>query len=711
MKKIQIVFISILLILTACRKDKELTGDIFVPTGGGELVASQLMGQVIDEEGFPLRNALVQFQQATMLTNEDGVFSFAQMDLESNGQLLSVEKDGFFTNYKKIIPTPDDTFLKIGMVTKSDPTGTFSAANGGVVEKPDGEKITFSPNSIRLENGGDYQGEVFVYTHHFNPETDYFNETVPGDLSAINKSGEAVQLATYSMILVELFSVTGEKLNLKENTTATVTFPIKGAAATNAPSTIPLWSLDENTGTWVEELQATKQGDYYIGEVDHFSFWNCDAPFDLVKLQGTIIDQNGNPVPFTSVGIHLEGSSPARYSTTNSAGIFAGNVPKDEVLVLDVYSNNECQSSIYSENIGPFSTDQSLNITVELEESNSILITGAVKNCMGEAVDVGYAVVSISPASRNIVPIDSDGNFSFPMINCTNFLPTAYGVDLQNSAKSPPVIIIDAGQTTEDVGDLVACISVEEFISVSVDGAPFLYFDFGRVQLNDNVLTIENQANFSGSMMDYVKLIITNPAVGTNLIDLIQVNTSGSTNLMCNNNNSAFQCSENMSLEITELNAVTDGYMAGVATGSLWQNNTLVPTIIEFKVKLDYVSSNYPLRIWNDLNQNGLQDTAEPGMSGAVVYYGFEATDGNLFGGEGRVGENGIYNIPLSELNTGSASLFFPSGYVTTLQDQGMDENLDSDFPQGISSGQVDVTFPIQDLATTNLLDLGVHIE
>ena len=34
-------------------------------------------------------------------------------------------------------------------------------------------------------------------------------------------------------------------------------------------------------------------GNEYSGEVGHFSFWNCDAPFPLVEICGKVITSDG----------------------------------------------------------------------------------------------------------------------------------------------------------------------------------------------------------------------------------------------------------------------------------------------------------------------------------------------------------------------------------------------------------------------------------
>ncbi|MER3463504.1 MAG: hypothetical protein C4329_02890, partial [Chitinophagaceae bacterium] len=45
---------------------------------------------------------------------------------------------------------------------------------------------------------------------------------------------------------------------------------------------------DETSGIWKEESTATKQGNVYVGDVKHFSFWNCYVSANAVILSMTL---------------------------------------------------------------------------------------------------------------------------------------------------------------------------------------------------------------------------------------------------------------------------------------------------------------------------------------------------------------------------------------------------------------------------------------
>ena len=707
MKTSSILLLLFVMLFSACQKDAEISTPT-PPVVRGEIISSKLTGQVVDQAGQPVIDANVKFQQSEVITNEDGFFSFATMDLNSTGQLLTIEKSGFFKSYKKIIPTKNQTFQKIGLVTKSDPTGNFSANNGGSIAKLNGEKVTFQPNSIRTETNQDYQGTVTAFTHHFDPEDPSFYESIPGDLSAIDEAGTSVQLATYSMILVELFGENGEPLNLKENTTATIEFPIKGSAANAAPDLIPLWFLDENTGTWMEEGQATKQGDVYIGEVAHFSFWNCDVPFDFVYLDGTLVDLDGNPLANQRVSIEIVNGGAVQSTYTNLEGNFAGGIPKDELLILSVV--NFCGEELFNENIGPFNTDQTITLPVDHNET-TILLTGSVNNCAGEAVENGYAVVKRNTGLAEVISLDSEGNFSYSTAICANENMQIYGVDLQ-SFRSPEVTISNTGQSMEDVGTLVTCDEITTFVSVSVNGGEEFLYD--ETFLNKTELTIlESTSTLTidlglNDLEHVLGIVILNPNLGTNEALWVFYKDADTPDVItCGFNGNSCD----FTIELTKLEEFAGGFVGGTATGTLIDDNgETLALIIEFNIPFADIEKDYQGIIWEDLNENGIRDQNETGVQGVSIQYQEISSSGEVIAtSTANSNSDGGYRIRLSEINDGILRIVegLPAGYVTTLQNQGNDESLDSDFPQG----GLELNFSGQDVSTLNKLDSGIHPE
>ncbi len=96
-------------------------------------------------------------------------------------------------------------------------------------------------------------------------------------------------LVSYGVVNVDLKDAQGNKLKLAPDARATLSFPIPS----NDPgsSSIPLWSLDTDSGVWVQEGAATRSGASYVASVTHFSPWNCDIP-----LASSTITETSAPI-------------------------------------------------------------------------------------------------------------------------------------------------------------------------------------------------------------------------------------------------------------------------------------------------------------------------------------------------------------------------------------------------------------------------------
>jgi len=112
------------------------------------------------------------------------------------------------------------------------------------------------------------------------------------------------------------------EIKIASGSTAQLRVPIDPSQNAMAQSTVPLWHLNETTGIWKEEGEAVKNGNFFEGNVSHFSVWNCDYQGERADIKGQVVDCNGNPLPNAVVTVNG-----FMNVTTNSAGIYAAWVP------------------------------------------------------------------------------------------------------------------------------------------------------------------------------------------------------------------------------------------------------------------------------------------------------------------------------------------------------------------------------------------------
>lgn len=474
------------------------------PAGGGVndniMVTAGVRGIVVDENNRPVENATVASGTNTTTTDRYGTFRLNNISLSKANGYVKVTKSGYFTGSRTFISTAGRTHnVRIKLLLKTN-AGNFAGSAGGTVNISGGGKLVMPANAITDASGNTYAGTVNVAMTWIDPSSNDLPNIIPGDLRGLTTTNEERGLQTFGMLGVELTGSTGQALKIATGKTAELTFPVPAALQASAPATIDLWNFDETKGRWKQEGTATKSGNNYIAQVSHFSFWNCDAPFPLVEVCMTVINSADN-VPLNNIQVRIKrpnGSS--AYGRTDSLGNLCGKVPKNEALVLEILG--QCNNVVFSQNIGPFSSDASLGtITVTLPATSSLTITGTLVNCTNANVTNGVAVIYTSNANTYSVPV-TNGAFSLTLVRCDNTTVnfSILGVDYATLQQGNPVS--GSGTTgTVSVGSIQVCgTSSAQFIEFLIDGSPNTYAappDY--VYCSDSLLSGSNIVSISGS--------------------------------------------------------------------------------------------------------------------------------------------------------------------------------------------------------------------
>ncbi len=429
----------------------------------GSTVSRDFFGQVVNTNNQPVVGASVKIGSTTTTTDANGMFFANDASVKEKFAYITVDKAGFFQGSRSLAPTSGKNKVKI-MLIPNTPTATVNSGASSEVTTDSGSKIIFD-GSFEDENGAAYSGSVAVSVFHLQPSNDDISSLMPGSLYAERENGSEAALQTFGMINVELRGSAGQKLQPAEGHPATIEVAIDATQASSAPSSIPLWHFDAANGWWKEDGIATRQGNKYVGETSHFSWWNCDAPFATVHLQLTVNDADGNPISNASVSIGFGGSAWPAYGYTNENGVVSGLVPSNESLTVNVY--NICHEVAYSANIGPFSSASTLTITATTGTAQTVLVDGNLITCDGDPVTNGY--VKLSYGNYIDVFSVSNGHFSFNTLTCSpNQAFTLRGVDSDNLQETG-VINYNFTAPQTNVGNLQACTSIDEFISYQVD--------------------------------------------------------------------------------------------------------------------------------------------------------------------------------------------------------------------------------------------------
>lgn len=485
----------------------------------GNSTAKDFMGQVVDENNNPIENVTIRIGNSTAMTDQNGVFIINNASVYEKFAYIKAEKAGYINGSRSVLPTNGLNQVKIRMIVNT-PIATINSGQNSEVDLPNGTKVTFD-GAFKNENGMAYTGAVSVSMYHLEASNSNISEIMPGMLLAEAEDGSAKVLETFGMLNVELTGSSGEKLQIADGHNAQISMKIDMEQSGNASSSIPLWHFDEENGYWKEDGVATKQGDYYVGNVSHFSWWNCDAPFPVVNLCISLVNDNNEPLSGVQVDLSFAGQTYPRSGVSNGDGEICGLVPANETITLEILDT--CGNVVYTSTIGPFSVNTVLPaIVVPSGSVTQSLVQGTLVTCNNQNITNGYVI--LNSGNETIVQTVTNGVFSFNTLVCSaNDSFTLQGFDY-DTLQTTGIINYMFNVPITTIGNLQACTTVSEFISYQIDNEPVDYFisnlsaeyspnglyiyipqnDDIYLGTNDNVLGIKNQFYVGGLEVGYI---------------------------------------------------------------------------------------------------------------------------------------------------------------------------------------------------------------
>lgn len=515
--KILLILFFAALVLTAlfffsCKKDSRDNGTITETQPDlTTKVSSSVSGFVTDENNAAVNDAAVIVGDANTITDKYGYFKIRNVQVVKDAAVVKVVKTGYFKSIKTYIATENKSaFFRIKLIPKTV-AAIIDAASGGSATLTTGLSIALPANAVvNAATNASYTGSVTVIAKWIDPTSNDLNSTMPGDLRGLDKNGFIKLLTTYGMCAVELTGAAGELLQVANNKKATLSFSIPASITGSAPATIPLWYFDEVKGLWKEEGSATKTGNNYVGEVSHFSFWNCDVALNYVQFSCVVVDPSGNPVQNAIVKISVVSNlQNSRSSYTDSSGYTGGAIPNNAQLLVEIFSDYSCTNALFSQNFATVSSNVSLgNITIPVNATASV--NGNVIDCNNAPVTNGFIIMK----KNDIIfryPVSNTGTFNFTTTSCNN--NTRINIIAEDitsqQAGNPSTLILLAGNNA--AGTLSACgNSIAEFINYSVNSTSYsitgpsdsLIQDFRlapSVAINGNQFPNSAQIEFSQS--------------------------------------------------------------------------------------------------------------------------------------------------------------------------------------------------------------------
>jgi len=279
------------------------------------------------------------------ITDVSGFYELANIPVSASGfVVLTYEKEGYATFQRSLPVAGGETYAVAASLLQYHHNESMDAAQNnelviadpGNVTGPSLAEITFPAGSVASS------GNVSVEVAVGDPTTEAGRPTFPGDYMAASTLGGTVDTPLESVVFTEI-TVTDangtELTQLNEPATVTVRLPDALQSEYSAGDSVPWWSYDETTASWVREdadpattvlddaqvIDLNDDGVLYArAKVTHFSWWNVDQPMtEHACLCVTVQDENDAPMvgsQLVAEGVSYNGmSSPARTDTNGRA--------------------------------------------------------------------------------------------------------------------------------------------------------------------------------------------------------------------------------------------------------------------------------------------------------------------------------------------------------------------------------------------------------
>ena len=406
----------ILALLIGCGNGRGGPGGPGPGPGPGVVASIDVSGTVLRSNGETVADALVEMNGRSTTTNADGHFVMRGVPLPAERGLLTVTKTGFFRTVRAVREANGSASLTVQLQDRAL-TGSVDATLGGAVATAEGMQVRLPANAI----AGGYTGEVRLFVDFIDPSSDADAGAIPG-LEAENALGESGVLESYGMATIEMEDDSGNSLELAPGALAELTFPVTPEQQAAGGPDIPLWWYDEDAGLWREEGMASLVGDTYVGQVSHFTTWNCDRFVCGLVAKFRILCE-GDPLPNGLILLRLKSRPflPASVNHTDSEGMFRTGVPCE--TEIDVYLVITGASTPCSWLLGTVVIPAALSVS-DVVELNAVcppvaVIRGTLVDCDNLPVSNGYVYARIGAYRSPIAFTDAGGAFTLRLYDCT----------------------------------------------------------------------------------------------------------------------------------------------------------------------------------------------------------------------------------------------------------------------------------------------------
>lgn len=269
---------------------------------------SYVHGRILDIAGRPINKvniAVYQNDMASPISMSSAVDGTFHLELEAATSYVFHIRADDFADQVVPVESPDtdgQVFIEATLIARAGP---ITIGDSGVLTHTGaaGAAVTVDKADFVDANGVPVTGDVQLTITPVDVSNPASVAAFPGSFAGVPEgAAEATPIVSLGVVEYEFF-VNGESVNLAPSASAEILIPVYVAAYPDGSpikvgDTIPLWSLNENTGLWTQEGDGTivvsndsPTGLAFSATVTHFSWWNCDVAPQTARAQVAVLGE------------------------------------------------------------------------------------------------------------------------------------------------------------------------------------------------------------------------------------------------------------------------------------------------------------------------------------------------------------------------------------------------------------------------------------
>ncbi len=280
-----------------------------------------LTGRVIASDGTgAIPNATIEVGTVRTTSGADGSYTLSVPVADRT--VVRADADGFAEGVRIArVTAGQNPPLTLQLVRVGFTQNVPIASGGTIADTNSPAQVILPGNGLIPRTGGSPAANVVVSVTPISVASR--TSDMPGDFTA-STGGTSTPIESFGAMLIDVWDSNNVRYSLAPGSTSTIRIPVS-TRSSNVPATIPLFYLDDSTGRWIQEGQATLvtngSNPYYEGSVSRLTYWNADLVTETIAVTGCVKNDAGQPVANAFVesdGIDYSGSSQALTATDGS---------------------------------------------------------------------------------------------------------------------------------------------------------------------------------------------------------------------------------------------------------------------------------------------------------------------------------------------------------------------------------------------------------